>query len=169
MSKTAACYHRITSYRPIYGHPANAPLSMAAPAMTILSKSPLPMTPLPIDAYLPDVLAFIEARPNNLVLSASPGAGKTTRLPAALLRSQFSQNPHSEIWVLEPRRLAAPRGKLIELLKKTPGPSGSKSDIKCALRARLRKSHQTRFVRKAFLPRRLIFDPELTRHWCRCT
>ncbi len=59
------------------------------------------LIPLPIDDFLPEILkAFAHHR--NLVLVAEPGAGKTTRVPPALLKT-FSQ----KILVLEPRRMAA--------------------------------------------------------------
>jgi len=56
---------------------------------------------LPIDALIPDVLASLERAP-NLLIEAEPGAGKTTRVPAALL-----QIVHGDVLVLEPRRIAA--------------------------------------------------------------
>jgi ATP-dependent helicase HrpB len=59
------------------------------------------MIPLPIDPLLPEIVAAVERNPLTL-LEAEPGAGKTTRVPAALLRAG-----HSGIYVLEPRRLAA--------------------------------------------------------------
>ena len=40
-----------------------------------------------------------------LVIEASPGSGKTTRVPPALLKARFRGD--REIWILEPRRLAA--------------------------------------------------------------
>ncbi|MFT5357019.1 MAG: ATP-dependent helicase HrpB [Polyangiales bacterium] len=56
---------------------------------------------LPIDAELPAMMAALrEAR--SLVVSAEPGAGKTTRLPPAMLDEIDGQ-----ILVVEPRRLAA--------------------------------------------------------------
>ncbi len=60
---------------------------------------------LPIDLLVPEILISLEKHP-NLILEASPGSGKTTRVPPALLRSAF-RSPDQEIWVLEPRRLAA--------------------------------------------------------------
>jgi len=57
--------------------------------------------PLPVDAILPEIAASLQRNP-NLVIEAPPGAGKTTRVPAALLNS-FS----GEVLVLEPRRIAA--------------------------------------------------------------
>ena len=61
------------------------------------------LTPLPIDPLVPELVATLEQH-NSLVLEAPPGAGKTTRLPPALLDSSVAEG--GEIWVLEPRRLA---------------------------------------------------------------
>jgi ATP-dependent helicase HrpB len=58
------------------------------------------LTPLPIDPMLGAIVEAVERNPITL-LEAEPGAGKTTRVPAALLRHGFSG-----IYVLEPRRLA---------------------------------------------------------------
>lgn len=60
---------------------------------------------LPIDASLAEIVAVME-RDSALVLQASPGAGKTTRVPSALLDSRLG-GEGKEILVLEPRRLAA--------------------------------------------------------------
>ena len=57
--------------------------------------------PLPVDRVLPDLLAALRAR-GVAVLQAPPGAGKTTRVPLALLGAV-----EGRIVVLEPRRLAA--------------------------------------------------------------
>ncbi|MBM3785003.1 MAG: ATP-dependent helicase HrpB [Acidobacteria bacterium] len=59
------------------------------------------MTTLPIDLILMDIRAAIAGAP-SLVLEAPPGAGKTTRVPPALL-----ETVPGEVLVLEPRRLAA--------------------------------------------------------------
>ncbi len=56
---------------------------------------------LPIDAILPDLLAALRAQ-GRAVLQAPPGAGKTTRVPLALLPEVAGR-----IVMLEPRRLAA--------------------------------------------------------------
>ncbi|GAA0294875.1 ATP-dependent helicase HrpB [Rhodovulum strictum] len=61
------------------------------------------MTPLPIDAALPDLIAAL-ARAGRAVLQAPPGAGKTTRVPLALLQAGLTGG---RIVMLEPRRLAA--------------------------------------------------------------
>ena len=57
--------------------------------------------PLPVDAILPEIIDSLKRFP-NLVIEAPPGAGKTTRVPPALLKSIAG-----EVVVLEPRRIAA--------------------------------------------------------------
>ncbi len=59
------------------------------------------MITLPIDAYLSDIIQQFK-KSKNLILKASPGSGKTTRLPAALLKSGLKK-----IIVLVPKRIAA--------------------------------------------------------------
>ncbi|WP_202113487.1 helicase-related protein, partial [Paenibacillus sp. MMS18-CY102] len=62
------------------------------------------MKPLPIDEAIPDLKRSLAARP-NAVLVAPPGAGKTTRVPLALLEEEWLGD--RKIVMLEPRRLAA--------------------------------------------------------------
>ncbi|HTB58543.1 MAG TPA: ATP-dependent helicase HrpB [Polyangia bacterium] len=62
------------------------------------------MTPLPIDGAVPAIVKAIEAD-GAVVVEAPPGAGKTTRVPSALLDVRLTDG--GEIWVLEPRRLPA--------------------------------------------------------------
>jgi ATP-dependent helicase HrpB len=59
--------------------------------------------PLPIDAVLPDVLNALSSH-GAVVLRAPTGAGKTTRLPPALVQSGLC---NGTIYLLEPRRVAA--------------------------------------------------------------
>lgn len=61
-------------------------------------------TPLPIDAILPELLGTLR-RSSNVVVRAPTGAGKTTRVPPALLNGGFAAE--GRIVMLEPRRLAA--------------------------------------------------------------
>jgi ATP-dependent helicase HrpB len=56
---------------------------------------------MPIDAVLPELLAALKKQP-NVVLRAPTGAGKTTRVPPALMDAGLGR-----VIVLEPRRLAA--------------------------------------------------------------
>ena len=68
-----------------------------------------PLTPLPIDSLIPELLRSLEQK-NAAVITAEPGAGKTTRVPPALLSAAFAKD--KEIWVLQPRRLAAKMASL---------------------------------------------------------
>ncbi len=61
-------------------------------------------TELPIEAVLPDLRRALEAGP-SAVLQAPTGAGKTTRVPQALLNESWLEG--RRIVMLEPRRLAA--------------------------------------------------------------
>ncbi|HCI06825.1 MAG TPA: hypothetical protein DE314_05610, partial [Sulfitobacter sp.] len=58
---------------------------------------------LPIDAVLPDVIDALRSQ-GRVVLQAPPGAGKTTRVPLAMLDADLTTG---RILMLEPRRLAA--------------------------------------------------------------
>jgi ATP-dependent helicase HrpB len=59
----------------------------------------MPREPLPIDAVLPDLLAALRSA-GAVVLRAPTGAGKTTRVPPAIIDDGL-------VLVLEPRRVAA--------------------------------------------------------------
>src|SRR5271165_2034258 len=63
------------------------------------------MNPLPIDASLPRILESLRAH-RSLVLVAPPGAGKTTRVPPAIVRSGLLAADHPGVIVLQPRRVA---------------------------------------------------------------
>ncbi|PXX92608.1 ATP-dependent helicase HrpB [Marinobacter vulgaris] len=59
---------------------------------------------LPINQIIPDLLQTLESE-TTVLLQAPPGAGKTTRVPLALLEAPWRQG--RRILMLEPRRLAA--------------------------------------------------------------
>jgi len=59
---------------------------------------------LPIDQIIPDLLQALDSG-TTLLLQAPPGAGKTTKVPLALLNVPWRQG--RRILMLEPRRLAA--------------------------------------------------------------
>ncbi len=69
----------------------------------------MPLKPLPIDAVIPDALQSLQDK-GALVLIAAPGAGKTTRIPPAVLDANLANlasGQPGQIVVLQPRRVAA--------------------------------------------------------------
>ncbi|WP_425100100.1 ATP-dependent helicase HrpB [Tropicibacter sp. S64] len=74
---------------------------------------------LPIDAALPDLIAALRSH-GRAVLQAPPGAGKTTRVPLAMLDAGLTKG---RILMLEPRRLAARAAaqRMAETLGEEPG------------------------------------------------
>jgi ATP-dependent helicase HrpB len=69
-----------------------------------VNSSTVTRVPLPIDAVLPDFLTALRQQP-SVVLRAPTGAGKTTRVPPAILDAGLAGQ--GRILMLEPRRLAA--------------------------------------------------------------
>ena len=121
---------------------------MSSPPRTALS-------PLPIDPLIPDIVASLQRTP-SLVLEAPPGAGKTTRVPRALLDAGVA----GEIVVLEPRRLAArmaARRVAQELGERVGETIGYRVRFDDAVSARTRVV----FVTEGVLTRRLLSDPGL--------
>ena len=61
-------------------------------------------SPLPVEQILPQLIAALQAR-GVAIVEAPPGAGKSTRVPPALLRAGLARD--GQLWMLEPRRVAA--------------------------------------------------------------
>src|SRR5512138_2953494 len=116
------------------------------------------MDSLPVDEALPRLKEALSVR-NAAVLVAPPGAGKTTRVPLALLDAPWLAD--RKILVLEPRRLAARAAaeRMAFLL-------GEKVGERVGLRARLdtRVGPKTRIevVTEGVFTRLILDDPELS-------
>ena len=63
-------------------------------------------TPLPIDPALPEIVEAAREH-RGLVLVAPPGAGKTTRVPVAIVEAGSLATEHPALVMLQPRRVAA--------------------------------------------------------------
>jgi ATP-dependent helicase HrpB len=114
--------------------------------------------PLPIDAVL-DELTGMLARHNAAVLVAPPGAGKTTRVPLALLDAPWLRG--RKIIVLEPRRIAARASA--ERMARSLGERAGET-VGYRVRFGSKVSHATRIevVTEGIFTRQIIDDPELT-------
>jgi ATP-dependent helicase HrpB len=113
---------------------------------------------LPIEDVLPEIAAALASGTSG-VLVAPPGAGKTTRVPLALLEAPWLAG--RKILLLEPRRLAARAAaeRMASLL-------GERVGDRVGLRARLdtRVGSKTRIevVTEGVFTRLILADPELT-------
>jgi ATP-dependent helicase HrpB len=112
---------------------------------------------LPIDSILPDLLDTLQKTP-SVLLSAPPGAGKTTRVPVALTTENWLK--HEKLILLEPRRLAARRAAeyMSAQLQEEVGQS-----VGYRIRGESRVSSRTRIevVTEGILTRILQDDPTL--------
>ena len=115
-------------------------------------------TPLPIDAVL-DQLAHTLAGGNAAVLVAPPGAGKTTRVPLALLDAPWLKN--RKIIVLEPRRIAARASA--ERMAHTLGERvGETVGYRVRFGSKVSRATRIEVVTEGIFSRQILDDPELT-------
>lgn len=110
---------------------------------------------LPIDDFLEGIGAALAKSP-NIVLTAAPGAGKTTRLPPYLLK-----HCQKKVVVLEPRRMAAVAAthRIAEENNWQVG-----SEVGYTVRFANESSAETRliFMTEALFARKLLEDSELS-------
>ena len=143
--------------------PVRAPSPIPHPPSPIphppsLVPRPLPHPALPVDAVLPRLVAALGAG-RAAVLQAPPGAGKTTRVPLALLDADWLDG--RDVVMLEPRRIAAraaARRLASQLGERVGGAVGFR------VRGESRVGRQTRIevVTEGILTRRLLSDPALS-------
>ncbi len=113
---------------------------------------------LPIEPDMPRILAALEAQP-NLVLIAPPGAGKTTRMPLALLDAAWAQG--QKIIIVEPRRVAA-RGAARRMAATLGEEVGQTIGWRMRLDTKVGPHTRIEVITDGLLTRRLQSDPELT-------
>lgn len=116
------------------------------------------LPPLPIDEALPDLLAALAAGP-YAVLVAPPGAGKTTRVPLALLEAPWRGD--GKIVMLEPRRLAA-RAAARRMAQSLDDEVGGIVGYRVRLDAKVSKRTRIEVVTEGVFTRMILDDPELT-------
>jgi ATP-dependent helicase HrpB len=118
----------------------------------------LPNDPLPIDEALPGLLTALGAG-TMAVLVAPPGAGKTTRVPLALLDAAWRKD--GKIIVLEPRRLAA-RAAARRMAASLGEQVGETVGYRVRLDAKVSKRTRIEVVTEGVFTRTILADPELT-------
>lgn len=114
-------------------------------------------TPLPIDAVLGDLAAALRAGP-NAVLVAPPGAGKTTRVPLALLDEPWAAG--GKLIVLEPRRLAA-RGAAGRMAQTLGERVGDTVGLRVRLGSKIGPKTRIEVVTEGVFARMILDDPAL--------
>jgi ATP-dependent helicase HrpB len=126
------------------------------------------MTALPVDEVLPQIVAALRTA-GAVVLKAPPGAGKTTRVPPAMLDAGFANlaagsgsSGAGEILLLQPRRVAA-RAAAARIAEERGGRVGD--EVGYQVRFERRASRATRLLvcTEGVLLRRLQDDPFLER------
>lgn len=118
----------------------------------------LPPSDLPIEAVLPELLAALARRP-NAVLVAPPGAGKTTRVPLALLEAAWRGD--GRIVMLEPRRLAA-RASAARMARTLGEEIGATVGYRVRMDSRVTRATRIEVVTEGVFSRMILDDPELT-------
>ena len=115
------------------------------------------MLPLPIDAAIPALRQALVGR-HEAVLEAPPGAGKTTRVPLALLQEAWLGG--QTILMLEPRRLAA-RAAAERLASELGEAVGETVGYRIRLESKVGPRTRIEVVTEGILARRLQSDPAL--------
>jgi ATP-dependent helicase HrpB len=115
-------------------------------------------TPLPIDVVLDELARTLGGR-NAAVLVAPPGAGKTTRVPLALLDAPWRGD--KKIIVLEPRRIAARASA--ERMAHTLGEKvGETVGYRVRFGSKVSRMTRIEVVTEGIFSRWILDDPELS-------
>ena len=111
----------------------------------------------PVDDIIPELKAALASRP-SAILVAEPGAGKTTRVPLALLDEAWAKG--KKIVMLEPRRLAA-RAAATRMAQTLGEEVGATVGYAVRMERKVSKLTRIEVVTEGLLTRRLQNDPEL--------
>lgn len=113
---------------------------------------------LPIDEMIADLRTALREQP-TVLLSAAPGAGKTTRVPLALLEEPWLDG--QRIILLEPRRLAAQNAARF-MAQQRNEPVGQTVGYRIRLDQKISQATRIEVVTEGILTRMLLDDPELS-------
>ena len=116
----------------------------------------------PVDSILLNLQNHLEDN-RPVLLRASPGAGKTTRVPPFLLGQGWLKE--KKILMLEPRRLAA-RNAAVFMAQQSATELGEIFGYRVRHESNVRKSTRVEVVTEAILIQMLIKEPELREIGC---
>ena len=114
---------------------------------------------LPINDFLGDILAAF-AKNNCLVLVAEPGAGKTSRVPPALVTNPGFLPTNQHAVMLQPRRTAA-RSAAEWIAREQGWQLGGEVGYQVRFESRTGPKTRLQVVTEGILTRRLLADPSL--------
>lgn len=119
------------------------------------------LAPLPIDNIKADFLSALNSH-LTLILSAEPGAGKSTRLPLWLLEENFGiqGKAHGKIYLLQPRRVAA-KNIAIYLAEQLAEPVGQTVGYRLKNESKVSKDTRLEVITEGILVQIMQADPEL--------
>lgn len=115
-------------------------------------------TPLPIDVVLDELDRTLAAN-NTAVLVAPPGAGKTTRVPLALLDAPWLKG--KKIIMLEPRRIAA-RASAERMARTLGERAGETVGYRVRFGSKVSRATRIEVVTEGIFSRQILDDPELS-------
>src|SRR5262249_34337760 len=115
-------------------------------------------TSLPIDAVLDELRTALAGRA-SAVLVAPPGAGKTTRVPLALVDASWLQR--RKILVLEPRRIAA-RAAAERMAHSLSEAVGERIGLRARMLSKSGPKTRIEIVTEGVFVRMILDDPELS-------
>lgn len=117
----------------------------------------MPHSDTPITPLLPRLITALNEH-SRVILQAPPGAGKTTRVPLALLEADSAAK--QTILMLEPRRLAASNAARF-MAKQLGETAGQTVGYRIRYQQKVSRATRIEVVTEGILTRRLQQDPEL--------
>src|SRR4051794_39736072 len=115
------------------------------------------MIDLPIDSFLPQIVDELH-KSRAIVIVAEPGAGKTTRVPPAILAANLLPREHPNLVMLQPRRVAA-RASAMRIAQERGWSLGEEVGYHVRFDRKLGPRTRLRVVTEGILTRQLLDDP----------
>jgi ATP-dependent helicase HrpB len=118
------------------------------------------MIALPIDSELPGIVQRLR-KSRSLVIVAAPGAGKTTRVPPAILRAGLLSPDYPNLVMLQPRRVAA-RAAAQRIAQENHWEIGGEVGYHIRFEKKVSPHTRLRVLTEGILTRQMLADPFLT-------